>query len=89
MGNSISTSKVTKQSTSALPGNVIRAARALLGWSQDALAEASDVTKKTIADIERGVTTNPQSRTAKALREALEAAGIEFLDNNGVRLRKP
>ena len=89
MGDSVSTSKVTKPSTPALPGNVIRAARALLGWSQDALAEASDVTKKTIADIERGVTTSPQSRTAKALRAAFEAAGIEFLDNNGVRLRDP
>jgi transcriptional regulator with XRE-family HTH domain len=68
-----------------------RAARALLGWSQDDLEDASEVAKKTIADFERGAR-SPYTRTLADLRRALEAAGIEFIAENGggagVRLRK-
>lgn len=63
-----------------------RAARALLGWSQDQLVAGSGVTKKTIADFERGAT-KPYATTTEAIRNALEAAGVEFLSDNGVRLR--
>lgn len=67
-----------------------RAARALLGWSQMQLEGASKVAKKTIADFERGTRT-PYDRTLDAIRAALEAAGVEFIDQNGggagVRLR--
>lgn len=59
-----------------------RAARALLGWSQDELAGASSVNKKTIADFERGAR-QPFDRTLRDLREALEAAGIQFVSENG------
>ena len=69
-----------------------RGARAMLGLSQSELEAASQVTKKTIADFERGAT-RPQPRTLGALRAALEAAGIEFIPANGggagVRLREP
>jgi transcriptional regulator with XRE-family HTH domain len=54
-----------------------RAARALLGWSQDQLEAASTVAKKTIADFERGART-PYDRTLADIQRALEAAGIEF-----------
>ncbi len=68
-----------------------RAARALLGWSQDALAEASRVNKKTIADFERGAR-QPYDRTLRDLREAMERAGVEFIEENGggagVRFKK-
>jgi transcriptional regulator with XRE-family HTH domain len=67
-----------------------RAARALLGWSQDQLEAASKVAKKTIADFERGAR-SPYPRTLADLRRALEVAGIEFIAENGggagVRLR--
>ena len=65
-----------------------RAARALLEWSQEDLARASGITKKTIADFERGATT-PRRQSLKQFVVALEAAGIEFLDGGrpGVRLR--
>jgi transcriptional regulator with XRE-family HTH domain len=46
----------------------------------------SGVTKKTIADFERGAT-KPYATTTEAIRNALEAAGVEFLSDNGVRLR--
>jgi transcriptional regulator with XRE-family HTH domain len=68
-----------------------RAARALLDWSQSDLEASAQVAKKTIADLERG-TRQPYARTLMALRAALEAAGVEFIAENGggpgVRLRK-
>jgi transcriptional regulator with XRE-family HTH domain len=68
-----------------------RAARGLIGWSQQELATASKVAKPTIANFEGGKST-PYERTAKDLVAALEAAGVEFLAENGggpgVRLRK-
>lgn len=68
-----------------------RAARALLNWSQSDLEVAAKVAKKTIADFEREAR-QPYARTLEALRVALEAAGVEFIPENGggagVRLRK-
>jgi transcriptional regulator with XRE-family HTH domain len=66
-----------------------RAARALIGWSQDELASASKVAKATIANFELGKRT-PYDRTLDDLLAALEAAGVEFTngDQPGVRLRK-
>jgi transcriptional regulator with XRE-family HTH domain len=64
----------------------------LLGWSQDQLATASSVPKRTVARLELGEG-EPQRRTLTAIRAALEAAGVEFIAENGggpgVRLRKP
>lgn len=73
-----------------------RAARALLGWSQDQLAETSKVAKATIAAFEQGKRT-PYDRTLEDIREALEEAGVVFLDEGevsaaggrGVRLKLP
>jgi transcriptional regulator with XRE-family HTH domain len=69
-----------------------RAARALLNWSQTDLEAASKVAKKTIADFERGER-QPYPRTIDAIRAALEAAGVDFIPENGggagVRLRTP
>lgn len=66
-----------------------RAARALLKWSQDELAEVSQVAKSTIAlfELEKR---QPYDRTLDDLRDALEAAGVEFTngDQPGVRMRK-
>jgi transcriptional regulator with XRE-family HTH domain len=68
-----------------------RAGRALLGWSQDDLVNASKVTKSTIANFEAGKRT-PYDRTLADVRAALEKAGCIFIDENGegpgVRLRK-
>jgi transcriptional regulator with XRE-family HTH domain len=59
-----------------------RAARALLNWSQEELAERSGVAKKTIADLERDVRF-ATARTSSALQEALEASGVVFIPANG------
>lgn len=69
-----------------------RAARALLGWSQDQLAAASKVAKATIANFEAGNRT-PYPRTQADLVKAMEEAGVEFLSEGeagaGVRFRYP
>ena len=64
-----------------------RAARALLNWSQEDLVAHSKITKKTIADFERGAT-HPRPQTLAQIAAAFEAAGIEFLNSEkpGVRL---
>jgi DNA-binding XRE family transcriptional regulator len=69
----------------------LRGARALLALSQDDLAAASDVAKRTIAAFE-AETRTPYARTLAALRAALEERGAIFISENGegpgVRLRK-
>lgn len=69
-----------------------RAARALLGWSQTQLAEASGVSLSTIADFENDKR-EPIPNNLTAIRRALEDAGIEFISAKngkgvGVRLRE-
>ncbi|WP_165219561.1 helix-turn-helix transcriptional regulator [Affinirhizobium pseudoryzae] len=65
----------------------IRAARALLDWKQTALAEASGVSEMSVKNLERGKN-DPRVSTLEAIRNALEAAGVEFIAG-GVRLRDP
>lgn len=52
-----------------------RAARGLLGWSQQQLADMSGVAKQTLADFERGAR-QPYERTLRDVVAALEAAGV-------------
>ncbi len=66
-------------------------ARAALRWNLKDLAERSQVNHVTINRFETGqALSNPA--TLAALRRALEAAGIEFIPENGggagVRMRK-
>lgn len=77
-----------------LTSDQIRAARALLKWDQKALAQASKVSLATIKRLEP--LSGPiiaNAVTIDALRRALEAAGIEFIPENGggagVRFHKP
>ena len=71
----------------------MRAARALLRWSALDLAEASKVGVATIRRVEVVDGEIPVTLANEAaLRQALEAAGVEFIDENGggpgVRLSK-
>ena len=61
----------------------VRAARALLAWSQQDLAKAAGVATSTVADFERGRRT-PMANNAQAIREALEGAEIRFLPTGAV-----
>jgi transcriptional regulator with XRE-family HTH domain len=79
--------------TKPLSSAQIRAARALLRWSAEDLARRSFLSVATIRRAE--LTEDETSMTAAndlAVRRALEAAGVEFIDENGggpgVRLRQ-
>jgi len=66
-------------------------ARAMLRMKRGELAEAAQVAVATLADFEAGKR-EPHPRTIAAIRTALEAAGVEFVAENGggagVRLRR-
>jgi hypothetical protein len=62
----------------------LRAARALLRWSRDSLAEISQVAPATITQAEAGDGPIPVvAAEARALRTSLETAGVEFISENG------
>lgn len=67
-----------------------RMARAAVGWGVRDLASAAKVSPDTVARLERGESLAP--RTLEAIRSALEAGGVEFIEANGggpgVRLQK-
>jgi transcriptional regulator with XRE-family HTH domain len=65
-----------------------RAARALLDWPREWLASESGISASSISDFERNVGA-PRNATLNALRRALEKAGIEFIDDDGVKLTTP
>ena len=77
----------------ALTSAQIRAARALLRWRAEDLAENSAVGVATVrrAELAESATSMTAANDA-AVRRTLEAAGVEFIDQNGggagVRLRK-
>jgi transcriptional regulator with XRE-family HTH domain len=59
-----------------------RATRALLAWTQQQVADAAGVSVVTVRQFELGATT-PQRATLDVLSRALEAAGVEFIPQNG------
>jgi predicted transcriptional regulator len=73
-----------------LTGFQIRAARAGLNITARQLADRAGVSLPTIQRFE-SVDGIPPSRSSTLLdvKNALEAAGIDFLPGNGVRLREP
>ncbi|WP_246722091.1 hypothetical protein [Methylosinus sp. H3A] len=65
----------------------------LLRWEQRQLAEASGVPLQTIKGLEvKAGPISAQTRTLNALQDALEAAGVQFIPENGggvgVRMRE-
>jgi transcriptional regulator with XRE-family HTH domain len=68
----------------------IRAARAILDWTQAELAERAGISKTGLNNIERG-SSDPKSSTLAAIQRVLEEAGVQFIPENGggagVRLR--
>jgi hypothetical protein len=77
-----------------MTGGQIRSARALLRWTADMLAERSKVGVATIKRAE-GIDGEVRMTPANvdAVQRAFEAAGIEFIPENGggagVRMRLP
>ena len=79
--------------TRPLTSAQIRAARSLIRWTADELATACALSVATVrrAELKESETALTTANDL-ALRRALEAAGVEFIDENGggpgVRLRK-
>ncbi len=77
-----------------ITGAQVRAARALLRWSAKDLAKEAGVGVATVsrAEVEDGAT-SLTSANLRAIRQALESAGIEFIPENGsgvgVRFKRP
>jgi predicted transcriptional regulator len=70
----------------------IRAARALLGWSQQQLADRAIVSLNAVTRLEKGKVDSRVS-TISAIEKTLSKAGVEFLPagekGEGVRMKSP
>lgn len=70
----------------------IRAARALLGWSQQQLADRAIVSLNAVTRLEKGKVDSRVS-TINAIEKTLSKAGVEFIPagdkGEGVRMRSP
>jgi transcriptional regulator with XRE-family HTH domain len=68
-----------------------RVARGLLDWTQERLADAAKVAVSTVTSFERSLRV-AAPETIQAIQHTLEAAGIEFIPENGsgagVRMKK-
>ena len=69
-----------------------RAARGLLDWTQQELADRAGVSIVTVRQVEAGLS-QPRRATLEVIRRALEAGGVKFIEENGgagpgVRLRR-
>lgn len=85
--------RMTNKSILKVSIRQIKAARALLGWSQERLAADAKVSIPTIKRLEaQDGLLGGRDETGTKMRSALEAAGIEFIEENGggpgVRIRK-
>lgn len=63
----------------------IKAARAVLGWSQEELARKAGLAVTTIRNMETGFI--PRGKTSEAIRQAIEDAGLEFTEKQGIQKR--
>ena len=79
------------QTRSVITPEQCRAARGLLAWSQQELARRAHVGIVTVHQLE-AASSRPRRATLEVIRAAFEAAGVEFIPENGggpgVRLRK-
>ena len=70
-----------------ITGRQIRAARSLLEWKAEDLARESGLTRVTISNIEAGAV-QPQEKTIAGIIGAFDKFGVEFLEDEGVKIRK-
>ena len=61
----------------------LRAARGLLGWSQSELAARAGLSLPTVKRLEAGFGPRVSNEARGKMQQAIEAAGIEFIDENG------
>ena len=74
-----------------MTGNQLRAARALIGWSQAQVAQAAGLSVPTVKRAEGQAAISASADAVSAIRAALESAGVEFTNGDapGVRMKRP
>ncbi|MDD2325699.1 MAG: helix-turn-helix transcriptional regulator [Alphaproteobacteria bacterium] len=70
-----------------ITGRQIRAARGLLEWKAEDLAKKAGTTRVTISKIESDLV-QPQEKTLTRILAAFDKHGVEFLEDEGVKIRK-
>jgi transcriptional regulator with XRE-family HTH domain len=73
-----------------LTATQLKAARQLLGWSQDDVGSASGTSTEVVVYFERGKR-SAGARDLSDIKRSLEAAGVEFVEiagTVGMKLRK-
>lgn len=84
---------ITVSENTQITGRQIAAGRVLIGMSQGELAEAGNISVPTLRRMEASGGPAPgMANNVGAVRRALEAAGVQFIPENGsgvgVRLRR-
>jgi len=64
----------------------IKAARAILDWSREDMARLTGLSINTIRNLEMGFM-SPRGTTVEVIRQAVENAGLEFTEAEGIRRR--
>jgi DNA-binding XRE family transcriptional regulator len=70
-----------------ITGRQIRAARSLLEWKADDLAQKAGLTRVTVSKIEADLV-QPHEKTIASIIRVFDQHGVEFLEDEGVRIRK-
>ncbi|MEJ0061655.1 MAG: helix-turn-helix transcriptional regulator [Alphaproteobacteria bacterium] len=70
-----------------ITGRQIRAARSLLEWTADDLATKTGLTRATVSNIEAGAV-QPHEKSLSGILAAFDKHGVEFTEDEGVKLRK-
>jgi transcriptional regulator with XRE-family HTH domain len=81
-----------QQESDVATNEQLRAARALLGWSQAELGLEAGLSVPTIKRLEGGFGPHVSDEARARVQKAIEKAGVEFIEENGggagVRFRK-
>jgi DNA-binding XRE family transcriptional regulator len=69
-----------------ITGRQIKAARSLLDWDAEDLAKHAGLSRDTVFNIENGKV-QARGASAEKIQHAFENSGVQFTDNEGVRLK--
>jgi transcriptional regulator with XRE-family HTH domain len=72
-----------QQESDVVTNEQLRAARALLGWSQSELALRAGLSVPTLKRLEGGFGPRVSDEARAKLKKAIEAAGVEFIEEDG------
>ncbi|MER2519482.1 MAG: helix-turn-helix transcriptional regulator [Bdellovibrionales bacterium] len=71
----------------AISGPQLRAARGMLDWTREQLADEAGISQETVKNIEHGIF-RPQESTTSAIIKAFAVHDVVFTENDGVQIKK-